>query len=118
MDIAKRMRKLREMAGLTATQLAERSNLSLAYISKLEGGEYKSLSLTSCKSLAEGLGLALRDFLESVGFLDNNPTSPSFQLLTHALRKSGYTTEQAATVVKYAEFIKGQPPTSKLQRRS
>lgn len=108
MDIAKKMRKLREASGLTATQLAERSSLSLAYISKLEGGEYKSLSLTSCKSLAEGLGLGLRDFLEFIGFLDNNPDSPSFQLLTNALRKSGYTTEQTATVVKYAEFIKKQ----------
>lgn len=113
MDIAKRMRKLREDAGLTATQLAERSSLSLAYISKLEGGEYKSLSLTSCRSLAEGLGLALRDFLESIGFLDNNPDRPSFNLLTHALRKSGYSAKETATVVKYAEFIKGQSPTSK-----
>lgn len=101
------------MSGLTATQLAERSGLSLAYISKLEGGEFKSLSLTSCKALAEGLGLALRDFLEGVGFLDNNPESPSFQLLTNALRKSGYTTEQAATVVKYAEFIKTQSDRDK-----
>lgn len=113
MDIAKRMKTLRENAGLTATQLAERSSLSLAYISKLEGGEYKSLSLTSCKSLADGLGLALRDFLESVGFLDNTPDSPSYKLLTHALRKSGYTTEQTATVVKYAEFIKAQSATNK-----
>lgn len=108
MDIAKSMRKLREEAGLTATQLSNRSGLSLAYISKLEGGEYKSLSLASCKALAEGLGFALRDFLEKVGFLDNKSDSPSFQLLTHALRKSGYTTEQADTVVKYAEFIKGE----------
>jgi transcriptional regulator with XRE-family HTH domain len=108
MDIAKKIKKMREQAGISATQLAARSGLSLAYISKLEGGEYKSLSLTSSKSLAEGLGLALRDFLETIGFLDNKSDSPSYQLLTHALRKSGYSTDQTATILKYAEFIKSQ----------
>lgn len=110
-DIAKKMKILREAAGLTLSELANKADLSLAYISKLESGAYKTLSLLSSRSLADGLGISLRDFLEQMGFLDNNQERPSFELLTHALRRNGYTREQADKVVEYAEFIKSAPPS-------
>jgi len=102
------IKKLREEASLTPTQLAERSNLSLAFISKLEGGGYKSLSLRTCKKLAEGLGLSLRDFLNSIGFLNSNNEQPSLQLVNQALRGIGYTSEQVDEIMRYAEYLRNE----------
>lgn len=110
-DIARKIRSLREAAGLSLSQLADKAGLSLAYISKLESGVYKTFSLLSSRSLADGLGISLKDFLEQMGFLDNNQERPSFELLTHALRRNGYTREQADKVVEYAEYIKSTPPS-------
>ena len=103
----KTIKKLREEANLTPTQLAERSKLSLAFISKLEGGGYKSLSLRTCKKLAEGLGLSLKDFLYQLGYLNRNE-NPSLQLVAQALRGSGYTGEQVGLIINYARYIKSQ----------
>ncbi len=105
-DIAQKIKKLREEAGLTLTELARQAELSLAYISKLENGEYQDLSLTSSKSLAKGLGLSLKSFLDRMGFLDNNHERPSLQLLAQALRTNGYSNKQAEAVIEYARYIK------------
>ena len=59
------IKKLREEADLNQTELAKRCELSLAYINKLEDGNYKSLSLGTSRSLADGLGLSLSDFLNA-----------------------------------------------------
>ncbi|HRH33312.1 MAG TPA: helix-turn-helix domain-containing protein [bacterium] len=108
-SIPEKIKELREEAGMTLTQLAERSGLSLAYISKLESGGYQDLSLTSSKSLSKGLGLTLKDFLQRMGFLDNNRERPSLKLLAEALRSNGYSNELAEKVISYARFIKEHP---------
>ncbi|MFH1175710.1 MAG: helix-turn-helix domain-containing protein [bacterium] len=105
-NIADKIRELREQAGLSPKELADRSELSPAYISKLENGEYKSLSLTTSKQLADGLSLSLRGFLEEIDFLTSNQNRPSFKLVSQALRKIGYTEKQAREVENYAKYIK------------
>jgi len=104
----KTIKKLRKEAGLSPTQLSERSNLSLAFISKLEGGgKYKTLSLQTCKKLAEGLGLSLKDFLYQLGYLNRNE-KPSLQMVAQALRSNRYTSKQVGRIMDYAKFIKTQ----------
>lgn len=97
----------RKEAGISAKQLAERSGLSPAYISRLEKGHYPSPSLPSIKALADGLGLSLQVFLQEAGLL-NNTERPSYKLITQSLRHMGYSDEQAENVVRYARYVKSQ----------
>ncbi|MBT4153374.1 MAG: helix-turn-helix transcriptional regulator [Candidatus Magasanikbacteria bacterium] len=115
--IAKIIKQLREEAGLSATDLHRRSGLSLAYISKLEDGQYDELALRlkTAKSLSTGLGLTLRHFFERIGVIEGNDNSPSLYLLKTALRSDGgLSVEQADNVLKYVDFIKSAPRDSKV----
>ena len=105
--IAQFIAEKRVQAGLSARELAERSGLSPAYISRLENGEYKSLSLPTVKALADGLGLTLRAFLEEAGLL-NNEERPSYKLITQSLRHLGYSDAEAEDVIRYARYRKEQ----------
>lgn len=100
-----KIKELRDKANLTAKDLAEKAELSPAYISKLESGEYKTLSLKTCKQLAGGLSISLREFLEALDFL-NNKEQPSFGMITNAFRSIGYTPEQVGSIISYAKWIK------------
>ena len=106
-NLSKKIKEMREEAEMSPSQLAEKSGLSSAYISKLEDGKtYKSLTLRSSKALADGLSLTLKDFLDRLGFLTNNER-PSFQMLiSQALRGNGYTDKQADEVLRYAQILK------------
>lgn len=95
----------RKEAGLTSKELAERAGLSPAYISRVENGDYKTLTLPTAKALADGLGLTLRAFLQGVGLL-NNEERPSYKLITQSLRHMGYSDAQAEDVIRYARFVK------------
>jgi len=113
--IGQSVKRLRIKSGISLSKLAEKSELSLAYISKLESGKYQTLTLTTSRALAVGLGLTLKDFLEKIGFLEKqdkyNPLrqNSGLQLIASALRSHGYTDQQARNIVSYAKFIKSQP---------
>ena len=104
--ISVQIRKLREEMGLSAAQLAEKSSLTPSFISKLEAGQYSNLTLTTSKSLADGLGLTLKAFLEAIGFLENNRERPSFNLISSALRSNGYDPDDIKKIKEYAELLK------------
>jgi transcriptional regulator with XRE-family HTH domain len=105
MNIAQKVRQLRESVKLTPSQLAEKSELTPAYISKLESGEYGTLTLKTSKLLANGLGLTLKSFLEEMGFLENEDR-PSFKMINTALRSNGFTPEQVDKITDYAKLFK------------
>lgn len=111
-DLASAVRNLRIKSGISPAKLAERSELSSAYISKLESGQYKTITLTTSRALAVGLGLTLKDFLEKIGFLEKQDTynplnqNSANQLIANALRGNGYTDQQARDIVNYAKYIK------------
>lgn len=106
-DLSKKIKKLRQESGLNSKDLAFKAGLSPAYISKLEAGEYETLTLKTLKQLSEGFGLTLKNLLEYLELINNNAKqSPSSEMITHALRSNGYTTEQSAKVLQYAEFLK------------
>lgn len=113
-NLATSVKRLRMKSGISLSKLAERSGLSLAYISKLESGKYQTLTLTTSRAIAVGLGLTLRDFLEKIGFLEKqdkyNPLRQhsGLQLIASALRSHGYTDQQARDIVDYAKFLKSR----------
>ena len=104
--IAKTIKQLREQAELSQTELAKRADLSIAYISKLEAGKYKNLSLDVCHQLASGLDMTLRALLERLDLLEDTSTPNATLILKEALRGSGYTKSEAKTVINYGEFLK------------
>lgn len=106
MNIASPVRNIRESLGISPAELAAKSGLSQAYISKLEDGQYQSPSLKTCRALAVGLGMTLRDFLDKIGVLDNSHNTTAPQLIGSALRSNGYNEEQVNMLLAYAEFLK------------
>lgn len=106
-NLSKKIKELREQAGLNSKELAAKSGLSPAYISKLESGKYETLSLKTLKQLSEGLGLTLRGLLEYFDFI-NKGEKPGLgeELISQALSSNGYTLEQAKQIMQYAEFLK------------
>ena len=54
-SVAREIRKLREQAGLTQRQLAERVGTSISAISRLEDAEYTGHSLSVLKRIAAAL---------------------------------------------------------------
>jgi len=99
------LKSLRIKAGLQQNELAERAKVSPAFISKLESGEYTTLSVETCHQLAKGLGMTFRDFLEEVGFLENSPNPNAEMALANALRKRSFTPDQIQKVVSFANFV-------------
>lgn len=54
-----RLRSLRERAGLTQTELAQRSGVEQTVISRVESGRTKSPSVSTMRALADALGVSL-----------------------------------------------------------
>ena len=72
MDIAKRLRELRESKGLSQGDIERRSGLLRSYISRVEGG-YTAPSLSTLEKFAKALGVQPYQLIfEGAG----RPTSP------------------------------------------
>ncbi len=104
-NLSKIIKELREQAGLNSKELAEKSNLSPAYISKLEAGTYDTISLKTSKQLSNGLGLTLKAFLESLGLINKDEQLGENAILNH-FRSDGYTKQEAEEIMQYAEYVK------------
>lgn len=108
MNIGVQLKKLRVEAGLNQSELAEKAGVSVSYVSRLESGDYQTLSLDICLQLASGLGLTLKAFLETFGLLESEKTPNTDLILQNALRSSGFTTKEVKDVLEYVDFIKNR----------
>jgi len=104
--LAETIKQMRERADLSQNQLAQRAELSLAYISKLEDGKYASMTIKTCKALSKGFGMTIQELLEELEIIASNRQRPSFQMVSQALRNSGYSAKEIDKVVDYAKYIK------------
>ena len=65
--IGKNIKLYREQARLTQVQLAEQSQISISYLSKIEAaGCNKSLSISVLNQIANVLGVEIGDFFKEV----------------------------------------------------
>lgn len=103
--LEKCLKDLREAIQLSQNELARRSELSVSFISKLEAGEYKTLSIDKSKQLAKGLGLSFRDFLAETGLLEDNSTPNANQALSAALRQRRFSDTEINEIVGHVEFL-------------
>ena len=103
--LASALKELRNNAKLSQAVLAERAEVSPAFIYKLEAGEYTTLSIDKSRQLAKGLGMVFRDFLEAVGVLDDTATPKADLALASALRKRKLNDDQVKKIVSFVEFV-------------
>ena len=101
-DLSSKIARLRKDADISLNELARRSRLSVSYISKLESGEYENLKLTTSRSLADGFGMSLHDFLERMDLLEEKRPSAGMKLVMQALRSNKFTVKQAEDIIDYA----------------
>jgi transcriptional regulator with XRE-family HTH domain len=102
--IADKLKAMRARFGLSPADLAKQAEVDPSFISKLESGT-GTLTLKSSKALSKGFGLTLKDFMDEMGLFEDT-TQPSFELISSALRRNGYTNTQAKQIIEYARFIK------------
>jgi len=83
-ELARRVRHLREVAGLTQAQLAERARLSVRFLARIEAGD-GNVSVSRLADLADALGTTPSDLLRP------RPEHPMFVALV-GLRGAGKST--------------------------
>lgn len=75
-----RLKKLRELAGLSQEQAAERAGISFIYFQSIEAGRRTNLPLRTLESLAKSFGLELAEFfgkeVPAIRVLENVPPPP------------------------------------------
>ncbi len=109
----KSLKELREQNSLSQNELARRADISVGFISKLEAGLYKTLSIDKSKQLAEGLGMTFRDFLAAVGLLDDNSTPNATQMLANALRQRSFSPDEINEIVGHVNYLESKRKTKK-----
>jgi len=101
----KQLKELREKANLSQNEFAKRAKVSAAYINKIEKGAYNTLSIDTCRKLADGLKMTLRDFLEAIGQLSDETTPKTDLTLMSALRARKLSDEQVNQVMSYINYV-------------
>ena len=69
MGIAEAVRQLREQRRLTKAELAARCGLAPSYLSRLESGDYKSPTVSTLVTIADGLDVDPRELLVLAGYV-------------------------------------------------
>ncbi len=105
-NLSAALKKVREEAGVSQNELARRADVSVGFISKMEAGQYGTLSLDMCQQLAQGLGVTLKHLLSALGFLEDEKTKNVSLMLRTALRESGFSSEKTEKVVEYATLLR------------
>lgn len=94
----------RDKRKLTITELAERSRLTSAYISRLEQGDYESPSLEAIEQLAKALRMPLQAMLNKSGALNEPIELPDLAYYLH--EKFQFPPEAIEDIELFIEFVK------------
>ena len=70
-DLGTKIRLFRKKVNMTQEELAEKSNLSVNYISRLERTNNQNISVNSLKAIAEALNIELIDFFDDDSLSDD-----------------------------------------------
>jgi transcriptional regulator with XRE-family HTH domain len=80
MNIGEKIRILRKQRGISPEKLGQMIDLSGQYIRKLESGARKSVTLTTARKLADGLGVEVSDLIDKPGLPSLPVRSPEIAL--------------------------------------
>jgi transcriptional regulator with XRE-family HTH domain len=114
MDLATKIRVKREEMELTQAELAKKTGLTQATISRLESGEVRQLKSEAIKSLAKALGVSL-DFLvgdnPKMGFDETLKSDENAQVIFRGFEK--LSEEKRRQLREFVEFLLKREKTSK-----
>ncbi|MBP9702554.1 helix-turn-helix domain-containing protein [Candidatus Woesebacteria bacterium] len=96
----------RSKRGISLSELSRRSQLSVSYLSKLEGGAYKSPSFEALNALAIALKTPTADFLRKCGLIDEKGVLPSINF--HLKEQYYFPPEAIDEVNSYIDYIKSK----------
>ncbi len=112
MDLATIIKFKREEKGYTQAELAKRTGLTQATISRLESGEVRQLKSDAIRSLAAALGVSI-DFImgESprMGFDETLAADQTAQVIFRGYEK--LSEEQRQQLKEYVEFLSKRKKT-------
>jgi transcriptional regulator with XRE-family HTH domain len=89
MSIGKNLKRLRQSADLTQTDLARKSGVDQSMISKIEREEFENLTLDTLRSLTKALGCSIVDLLpeeDKRGSRTRQPEELSIEALAARIR--------------------------------
>lgn len=98
LQIGEKIRKQRIKANLTQEKLAEYSDLSINFISKLERGQKKNISILKLNAICRALEISISELLQEESNISLAHLTPSSLQLIHELQ----TLDRADCIVKRA----------------
>ena len=87
MGIAEAVRQLREQRRLTKAELAARCGLAPSYLSRLESGDYKSPTVSTLVTIADGLDVDPRELLVLAGYVPEDLARPRRHLAEDSIAR-------------------------------
>lgn len=86
LQIGEKIRKHRIKANLTQEKLAEYSDLSINFISKLERGQKKNISILKLNAICQALEISISELLQEENNISLAHLTPSSLQLVHELK--------------------------------
>lgn len=86
LQIGEKIRKQRIKANLTQEKLAEYSDLSINFISKLERGQKKNISILKLNAICRALEISISELLQEESNISLAHLTPSSLQLIHELQ--------------------------------
>ena len=86
LQIGEKIRKQRIKANLTQEKLAEYSDLSINFISKLERGQKKKISILKLNAICQALEISISELLQEESNISLAHLTPSSLQLIHELQ--------------------------------
>lgn len=86
LQIGEKIRKQRIKANLTQEKLAEYSDLSINFISKLERGQKKNISILKLNAICQALEISISELLQEESNISLAHLTPSSLQLIHELQ--------------------------------
>jgi transcriptional regulator with XRE-family HTH domain len=110
--LGKRLRQVRNLRGWSLREVADRAQISAAYLQKLEQGKVNSPSPNVLYALADCLDAPYSELMKLAGYVvprDGKGREPLGDgMLAHALSSEDLSDEEAEELTKYLTWFRSQ----------
>ena len=101
-QIAKYLKYQRKKRHLSITQLAKGAEVSPSYISKLEQGQYQSITFDVLQNIAHALDMKTVDFLRKCGLISEERSLPTLEY--YLKEKYRFPPQAIIDIINFIEF--------------
>lgn len=102
-NLGKNILKYRKLKGMTQEKLAEFSDLSVTFLSKLERSENQNISIKSLAKIAQTLDVEITDLLATDSKDEEPVESPNVDILVKQLARLNH--QKAERLAKYFSLL-------------